>query len=91
MKPRVPGEESSEYETDSEEEESEEEVKKPAFRPVFVRKDQRGMTQEKAAAAAEAALREEEEMREQRKLDSKDLAGETIRRELAESEPVTQS
>ncbi|RXK40951.1 hypothetical protein M231_01799 [Tremella mesenterica] len=79
----APGEESSEYETDSEEEE---EVKKPVFRPVFIKKENRGMTQEKAAAMAEEAARKEEELREQRKLDSKDLAGETIRRELAEKE-----
>jgi microfibrillar-associated protein 1 len=46
------------------------------------------MTQEKAAAMAEEAIRKEEEMRETRKLDSKELAGETIRRELAESEPT---
>jgi microfibrillar-associated protein 1 len=42
------------------------------------------MTQEKAAAEAEARLRAEEELLAQRKADSKDLAGETIRRELAE-------
>lgn len=74
---------SSEYETDSE---SEEEAPKPVFRPVFVRKDKRGMTQEKAAAEAEERIRQEDELREQRKNDSKEIAGETIRRELQESE-----
>ncbi|RSH92283.1 hypothetical protein EHS25_008698 [Saitozyma podzolica] len=82
--PKAPSEESSEYETDSEEESEEE--KKPALRPVFIRKDQRGMTQEKAAQMAEEAAKREEEEREQRKVDSKELAGETIRRELAEKE-----
>jgi microfibrillar-associated protein 1 len=48
-------------------------------------RDQRGMTQEKAAQMAEEAAKREEEEREQRKVDSKELAGETIRRELAES------
>jgi microfibrillar-associated protein 1 len=43
------------------------------------------MTQEKAAQIAEEAAKREEEEREQRKVDSKELAGETIRRELAES------
>lgn len=42
------------------------------------------MTQEKAAAEAEARILAEEAMQTQRKIDSKDLAGETIRRELAE-------
>ena len=42
------------------------------------------MTQEKAAAEEEARMQEEEETQVQRKLDSKELAGETIRRELAE-------
>lgn len=49
-----------------------------------MRRDQRGMTQEKAAAEAEARIKAEEELQAQRKIDSKDLAGETIRRELAE-------
>ena len=44
------------------------------------------MTQEKAAAEAEVAAQAAEEDRDQRKLDSKELAGETIRRELAEKE-----
>ena len=43
------------------------------------------MTQEKAAAQAEEAARIQEELEAQRKLDSKELAGETIKRELAES------
>lgn len=43
------------------------------------------MIQEKIAAEAEAKIQAEEEMQVQRKLDSKELAGETIRRELAES------
>lgn len=43
------------------------------------------MTAEKAAAEAEEARKREEEAEEQRKLDSKELAGESIRRELAES------
>lgn len=43
------------------------------------------MTQEKAAAEAEERERQEEELREQRKNDSKEIAGETIRRELQES------
>lgn len=51
----------------------------------LIMRDQRGMTQEKAAAEAEARLKAEEELQAQRKADSKDLAGETIRRELAES------
>ena len=42
------------------------------------------MTQEKVAAEAEEKVRLEEEMEAQRKVDSKELAGETIRRELAE-------
>jgi len=46
----------------------------------------RAVTQEKAAAEAEEKLRQDEEMQVQRKLDSKELAGETIRRELAESQ-----
>ncbi|WWD21575.1 hypothetical protein CI109_106061 [Kwoniella shandongensis] len=83
-KPQPGDEESSEYETDSEEESEEE--KKPAFRPVFVPKGARNMTAEKLAAEAEAAQKREEEMEAQRKLDSKELAGETIRRELAEKE-----
>ena len=49
-------------------------------------RDARGMTQEKAAAEEEARIKAEEELQEQRKLASKDLAGETIRRELAERE-----
>lgn len=44
------------------------------------------MTAEKAAALAEEKIKQEEEMREQRKNDSKEIAGETIRRELAERE-----
>lgn len=48
-------------------------------------RDARGMTQEKAAAQAEEAIRVQEELEAQRKLDSKELAGETIKRELAES------
>ncbi|KIR36010.1 microfibrillar-associated protein 1 [Cryptococcus deuterogattii MMRL2647] len=44
------------------------------------------MTAEKAAAEAEEARKREEEAEEQRKLDSKELAGESIRRELAEKE-----
>ncbi|TYJ56941.1 hypothetical protein B9479_002386 [Cryptococcus floricola] len=79
-------EESSEYETDSEEEESEEEPPKPVFRPVFVPKGSRNTTAEKAAAEAEEARKREEEMEEERKQASKELAGETIRRELAEKE-----
>lgn len=47
------------------------------------------MTAEKAAALAEEKLQQEEEMREQRKNDSKEIAGETIRRELAERESTT--
>lgn len=43
------------------------------------------MTQEKAQAMAEERQRQEEELRDQRKNDSKEIAGETIRRELAES------
>ena len=43
------------------------------------------MTAAKAAEEAEEAARKEEELQAQRKLDSKELAGETIRRELAES------
>lgn len=46
------------------------------------------MTQEKLAAQAEEATRIQEELEAQRKLDSKELAGETIKRELAESECV---
>ncbi|WVO16604.1 hypothetical protein L204_104283 [Cryptococcus depauperatus] len=87
-KPAIRGEteeESSEYESS---EESEEEVKKPAFRPVFIPKNARNMTAEKAAAEAEEARKKEEEMEAQRKLDSKELAGESIRRELAEKEAV---
>lgn len=42
------------------------------------------MTQEKAAKLAEEKAAQEEELEAQRKLDSKELAGETIRRELAE-------
>ncbi len=41
--------------------------------------------QEAAAKEAEEAARREEEMIAERKLASKELAGETIRRELAES------
>ncbi|KAK4684965.1 microfibrillar-associated protein 1, partial [Tremellales sp. Uapishka_1] len=85
---KPPGSESSEYETDSEEESEEE--KKPVFRPTFVRKGARAtvLAAEQAEAAAEEAIKKEEEMREQRKLYSKELAGETIRRELAEREAV---
>lgn len=43
------------------------------------------MTAEKAAAEAEEARKREEEAEEQRKLASKELAGESIRRELVES------
>lgn len=43
------------------------------------------MTQEKAQALAEEKIRIEEESRDQRKNDSKEIAGETIRRELLES------
>ena len=43
------------------------------------------MTAAKLAEEAEEAARKEEELQAQRKLDSKELAGETIRRELAES------
>jgi microfibrillar-associated protein 1 len=49
-------------------------------------RDARGMTQEKAIAEAEEKVRLAEEMEIQRKIDSKELAGETIRRELLESE-----
>ncbi|GMK57222.1 hypothetical protein CspeluHIS016_0400560 [Cutaneotrichosporon spelunceum] len=77
--------ESSEYETESEEESEEEE--KPAFRPMFVSKTARKtVTADMAAKEAEEAEKRAEEEREQRKLDSKELAGETIRRELAEKE-----
>jgi hypothetical protein len=48
-------------------------------------RDKRGKTQATIAAEAEEAARLEEELQAQRKLDSKELAGETIRRELAES------
>lgn len=44
------------------------------------------MTAEKAQALAEEKIRQEEELRDQRKNDSKEIAGETIRRELIESE-----
>jgi hypothetical protein len=47
-------------------------------------RDNRGITQEKLAAEAEARQKAEEEAEEQRKADSKVLAGETIRRELLE-------
>ncbi|WVQ98144.1 hypothetical protein IAU59_005266 [Kwoniella sp. CBS 9459] len=84
------GEESSEYETDSEEEsESEPEPPKPVFRPVFKPKNARNTTQDTAAAEAEELARREEELREEKKAASKELAGETIRRELAEREAVT--
>lgn len=46
------------------------------------------MTQEKLQAEAEAKLKEQEEIEIQRKIDSKELAGETIRRELAEREAI---
>ena len=46
------------------------------------------MTQEKAAAEAEERIRQEEELHVQRKMDSKEIAGETIRRELAERELI---
>ncbi len=42
------------------------------------------MTQEKVTAEAEEKIRLEEEMQMQRKMDSKEIAGATIRRELAE-------
>jgi microfibrillar-associated protein 1 len=51
-------------------------------------RDKRGKTQATIAAEAEEAARLEEELQAQRKLDSKELAGETIRRELAESESL---
>ncbi|WVF69706.1 hypothetical protein IAT40_004485 [Kwoniella sp. CBS 6097] len=91
VKPKTAGgEESSEYETDSEEEsESEPEPPKPVFRPVFKPKNARVTTQEKAVAEAEELARREEELREEKKAASKELAGETIRRELAEREAVT--
>ncbi|BEJ11974.1 hypothetical protein CspHIS471_0204340 [Cutaneotrichosporon sp. HIS471] len=80
----APEPESSEYETESEEESEEE---KPAFRPMFVSKTARKtVTADMAAKDAEDAEKRAEEEREQRKLDSKELAGETIRRELAEKE-----
>ena len=47
------------------------------------------MTQEKLAVEAEEKIRLEEELQAQRKLDSKELAGETIRRELEERELST--
>ena len=56
-----------------------------------MRKDKRNMTQEKAAAEAEERIRQEEDMREQRKNDSKEIAGETIRRELQESTSISRS
>ncbi|OCF32520.1 hypothetical protein I316_05700 [Kwoniella heveanensis BCC8398] len=91
IKPKTAGdEESSEYETDSEEEsDSEPEPPKPVFRPVFKPKNARVTTQDKAAAEAEELARREEELREEKKAASKELAGETIRRELAEREAVT--
>jgi microfibrillar-associated protein 1 len=46
------------------------------------------MTQERLQAEAEAKLKEQEEIETQRKIDSKELAGETIRRELAEREAI---
>lgn len=46
------------------------------------------MTQERLQAEAEAKLKEQEEIEIQRKIDSKELAGETIRRELAEREAI---
>lgn len=49
------------------------------------------MTAEKAAAEAEEARKREEEAEEQRKLASKELAGESIRRELVESTLVFSS
>lgn len=51
-------------------------------------RDKRGKTQATIAAEAEEAARLEEELQAQRKMDSKELAGETIRRELAESESM---
>lgn len=51
----------------------------------------RNMTAEKAAAEAEEARKREEEAEEQRKLASKELAGESIRRELVESTLVFSS
>ncbi|CAK9786441.1 hypothetical protein CC85DRAFT_329584 [Cutaneotrichosporon oleaginosum] len=83
-KPAAPDPESSEYETELEEESEEE---KPAFRPMFVSKTARKtVTADLAAKEAEEAEKRAEEERERRKLDSKELAGETIRRELAEKE-----
>ncbi|EKC99890.1 hypothetical protein A1Q2_05855 [Trichosporon asahii var. asahii CBS 8904] len=45
-----------------------------------------GVKHDQAAQEAEEAAKRAEEEREQRKLDSKELAGETIKRELAEKE-----
>lgn len=59
---------------------------KVSTRSLTIR-DKRGKTQATIAAEAEEAARQEEELQAQRKLDSKELAGETIRRELAESTP----
>jgi hypothetical protein len=52
-------------------------------------RDKRGKTQATIIAEAEEAARLEEELQAQRKADSKELAGETIRRELAESKRIS--
>ncbi|KAF8167858.1 splicing factor, Prp19-binding domain-containing protein [Crassisporium funariophilum] len=76
-------EESSEYESDSEEEEPQAE-----FRPVFVPKRSRTTIAEKERIAqdTEEALRKKELEAEERRKQSHDLVGESIRRELAEKE-----
>lgn len=54
--------------------------------PTDLRNARKTVTADQAAQEAEEAAKRAEEEREQRKLDSKELAGETIKRELAEKE-----
>ncbi|KAJ9111653.1 hypothetical protein QFC19_001010 [Naganishia cerealis] len=92
--PAVPAaganQESSEYETGSEEEEesSEEEPPKPVYRPTFVPKRARETVIAKQAEvqAEEELWKKKEEELKARKKESRDLVGESIRRELAEKE-----
>ncbi|KAJ9118146.1 hypothetical protein QFC22_004049 [Naganishia vaughanmartiniae] len=81
---------SSEYETDSgeEEESSEEEPPKPVYRPTFVPKRARETVIVKQAElqAEEELWKKKEEELKARKKESRNLVGESIRRELAEKE-----
>ncbi|KAG8818651.1 hypothetical protein FRC17_010759 [Serendipita sp. 399] len=81
-------EEEEEKEESSEEESSEEELPKPQLRPVFVSKQARSTLKERDAAAfdSEEAVKKREAAAEERKKQSRNMVGESIKKGMEEKE-----